>query len=186
MRAISSLLLFYPFLITTFFSFFKQARKNEGACRSYVKKTTCFQTFRVIYKKTPIMDLQENTYNGDFLKQSCRPTSFKFVKKKTPRLCKICKYNFLQNITVRLVLCVGYADCVSVFFLFRDWNDFILTVLSYFKGTMIYFSRLSLFSHTLFLVLAIKRNSNKTAEKMMLSINDFFSKYDQIHSFLRI
>ena len=118
MRAISSLLLFYPFLITTFFSFFKQARKNEGACRSYVKKTTCFQTFRVIYKKTPIMDLQENTYNGDFLKQSCRPTSFKFVKKKTPRLCKICKYNFLQNITVRLVLCVGYADCVSVFFCF--------------------------------------------------------------------
>ena len=117
MRAISSLLLFYPFLITTFFSFFKQARKNEGACRSYVKKT-CFQTFRVIYKKTPIMDLQENTYNGDFLKQSCRPTSFKFVKKKTPRLCKIYKYNFLQNITVRLVLCVGYADCVSVFFCF--------------------------------------------------------------------
>ena len=117
MRAISSLLLFYPFLITTFFSFFKQARKNEGACRSYVKKT-CFQTFCVIYKKTPIMDLQENTCNGDFLKQSCRPASFKFVKKKTPRLCKIYKYNFLQNITVRLVLWVGYADCVSVFFSF--------------------------------------------------------------------
>ena len=96
MRAISSLLLFYPFLITTFFSFFKQARKNEGACRSYVKKTTCFQTFRVIYKKTPIMDLQENTYNGDFLKQSCRPTSFKFVKKKTPRLCKIVSITFYR------------------------------------------------------------------------------------------